>query len=332
MKWKGDLLMRFLKNIGFKNKKKYVKAHNYLENNEYDEALKLFNYLLDVNYNSFFVLFNLIKIHNDYNSLDLLLNKINVLLNDNNYDYYELLIHKGYIFYLKKEFDESINCFDEILLHEPNNLWANFYKAKVLYEVKGDCDYIKLCNMIKNNNEDYYLLLLAGEFFLELNVLDCALFCFDKSIMKHSKNPTAWRDKGMVLTLMEKYCEAIDSFNKSLKLKNDFIIWDWKGRTYYCMKDYENSLKCFDESLKINPYNLSALKNKMVLLFEINNLKESLNYCDKIFQICEDDIDVWNLKLEILQKLERYDELSLFYQKAKEKFDENPKLKKINKI
>lgn len=94
--------MRFLKNISFKNKKKYVKAHNYLKNNEYEEALKLFNYLLDVNYNTFFVLFNLIKIHKDYNSLDFLLNKINVLLDNDNYDYYEILIHKGYIFYLKK--------------------------------------------------------------------------------------------------------------------------------------------------------------------------------------------------------------------------------------
>jgi len=97
--------MRFLKDISFKNKKKYVKAHDYLENNEYEKALELFNYLLDINYNSFFVLFNLIKIHKEYDSLDILLSKINLLMNNNDYEYYELLIHKGYIFYLKKEFD-----------------------------------------------------------------------------------------------------------------------------------------------------------------------------------------------------------------------------------
>ena len=61
--------MNFLKNTGLKNKKTYIKAYNYLQNGKFEESLRLFNYLLDENYRSFSILFNLITIHNELNSL-----------------------------------------------------------------------------------------------------------------------------------------------------------------------------------------------------------------------------------------------------------------------
>ena len=59
--------MNFLKNTGLKNKKTYIKAYNYLQNGKFEESLRLFNYLLDENYRSFSILFNLITIHNELN-------------------------------------------------------------------------------------------------------------------------------------------------------------------------------------------------------------------------------------------------------------------------
>ena len=118
--------MNFLKNTGLKNKKTYIKAYNYLQNGKFEESLRLFNYLLDENYRSFSILFNLITIHNELNSLDTLLNKINLLLDNEDYNYYELLIQKGNIFYLKKEYDEAIKCFDEILIDDSVIYGQNF--------------------------------------------------------------------------------------------------------------------------------------------------------------------------------------------------------------
>ena len=73
------------------------------------------------------------------------------------------------------------------------------------------------------------------------------------------------------------------------------------------MNDYNNSLKSFNQSLKLNPNNLKTLKNKMILLSEMGDLEESLTYCNKILQIDEEDINVWNFKLDILQKLNKYE-------------------------
>lgn len=321
-----------MKFLNFKNKNKYIKAKTLLDDGDFKNSLKLFNVLLNKNYEVFSVLFNLITIHNKLNSLDILLNQIDELLTDDSYNRVELLIHKGYIFYLKKNYKNAIQCFDEVLNIDSNNLWAYFYKYKVNYELKENLDLCGLFNRIKTESVDYYLLFLVGEFFLELNMLDKSLFCLNESIKKYPEDSLVWRDKGMILNLLEKYPEAISAFNNSLKLKNDFIVWDLKGRTYYCMNDYNNSLKSFNQSLKLNPNNLKTLKNKMILLSEMGDLEESLTYCNKILQIDEEDINVWNFKLDILQKLNKYEELNLFHKKALKKFNKNPNLKKINDI
>ena len=66
------------------------------------------------------------------------------------------------------------------------------------------------------------------------------------------------------------------------------------------------------------------------MLSEMGDLEESLTYCNKILQIDEEDINVWNFKLDILQKLNKYEELNLFHKKALKKFNKNPNLKKYD--
>lgn len=104
-----------MKFLNFKNKNKYIKAKTLLDDGDFKNSLKLFNVLLNKNYEVFSVLFNLITIHNKLNSLDILLNQIDELLTDDSYNRVELLIHKGYIFYLKKNYKNAIQCFDEVL-------------------------------------------------------------------------------------------------------------------------------------------------------------------------------------------------------------------------
>lgn len=87
-----------MKYSSFKNKKTYIKGKNLLEEGDFKNSLRLFNELLNKNYEIFSVLFNLITIHMKMNSLDVLLDQIDELLKDDNYNRDDLLIHKGDIF------------------------------------------------------------------------------------------------------------------------------------------------------------------------------------------------------------------------------------------
>ena len=113
--------MSFLKDISLKNKKEYHKAQNFLEMGNYAEALYIFNTLLEKNYHVFYVLSNLIIIHKELNSLNVLLDKINDLMKDKQYNHEELLIQKGYVLYLLKDYDNAIECFDEVLNNDSDN-------------------------------------------------------------------------------------------------------------------------------------------------------------------------------------------------------------------
>ena len=86
--------------------------------------------MLKNNYQPFLVLWNMSIIYEKINKLDSLLKIIDNPLINNEVDYYDLLIHKGNIFYLKKDYKKSIIYLDEVLNFKNDNSWAYFLKCR----------------------------------------------------------------------------------------------------------------------------------------------------------------------------------------------------------
>ncbi len=57
-----------------------------------------------------------------------------------------------------------------------------------------------------------------GEDFLENGQYEDALRCFEQAIIMESKDPDLWNLKAVVLRSMGRHDEAIECFNKSLKI------------------------------------------------------------------------------------------------------------------
>lgn len=109
----------------------YNKAFNQLEKGNYKKSLEIYDYLLSKNYEIFHVLTYLIILYDHFNDLDTLLNRINELLLDSNYDYNILLFKKGNILYLQNKYDDAIECFNEVLENDPDNSGAKFYIKRI---------------------------------------------------------------------------------------------------------------------------------------------------------------------------------------------------------
>ena len=57
-----------------------------------------------------------------------------------------------------------------------------------------------------------------GENFLENGQYDDALRCFEQAIVLNANDPDLWNFKAVVLRSMGRHEEAIECFNKSLKI------------------------------------------------------------------------------------------------------------------
>ncbi len=57
-----------------------------------------------------------------------------------------------------------------------------------------------------------------GENFLENGQYDDALRCFEQAIVMNANDPDLWNFKAVVLRSMGRHEEAIECFNKSLKI------------------------------------------------------------------------------------------------------------------
>jgi tetratricopeptide (TPR) repeat protein len=65
----------------------------------------------------------------------------------------------------------------------------------------------------------------------------------------------AWLAKGLVLTQLEKDAEAIEQFNKAIKLDPESVdAWNQKGKALYRLERYGEAIECHDTVLKIKEY------------------------------------------------------------------------------
>ena len=88
----------------------------------------------------------LVILYDHFNDLDTLLNRVNELLLDSNYDYNILLFKKGNILYLQNKYDDAIECFNEVLENDPDNSGAKFY----IKRITGKRNKSKLKKIISN--------------------------------------------------------------------------------------------------------------------------------------------------------------------------------------
>ena len=72
--------------------------------------------------------------------------------------------------------------------------------------------------------------------------------------------------------------------------------WSRMGIELYQMKKYKKSLQCFDESLKVDPYNYDSLKYTAIILISQEKLREGVICLDKILEKYPNAYEIWYRK------------------------------------
>ena len=73
------------------------------------------------------------------------------------------------------------------------------------------------------------------------------------------ESDVAWNNKGVILTKLGKYNEAIDSFDKALEYNPGVSnIWLNRGIALVKLNEFEEAMDCFDRALQLDPNNTTA--------------------------------------------------------------------------
>jgi tetratricopeptide (TPR) repeat protein len=65
-----------------------------------------------------------------------------------------------------------------------------------------------------------------------------------------------WIDKGVAFSKLGKHSEAIECFDKALKLKPDYTdVWNIKGLTLHNLKKHSKAIECYNKAIELDSGN-----------------------------------------------------------------------------
>ena len=137
---------------------------------------------------------------------------------------------------------------------------------------------------------------------------------------QHSTRDTdAWITKGLGLLESGNYNEAIKAFDTSIKIdSHNFNAWFHKGFTLSKLNKHEEAIKAYDKAIEINPQDPNAWTNKADALVRLGNSKEAIKACYKALEIDPRNSLAWNNNGYALYKLGKLDDAIKAFDKALE--------------
>ncbi|PWB88015.1 tetratricopeptide repeat protein [Methanobrevibacter thaueri] len=295
-------------------KKDFKNAKILLNNCEYEKSLKIFCSLLKKEYHPFLVLWNLSIICEKINKLDWLLKIVDNLIINSKFNYCDLLIHKANILFLKKDYEGSLICSDEVLNYQNDNKWAYLYKCRSLHALDAMNDFSALINEI-NNSKDSFLIYNGAYFFYEIGMYDESISCLDKCLLLEP-NENVWRTKGDVLHDLAKFEDSLNAYEKSLSIEPSVIAWNNKGVVYNSLRKYEKAIICFDKCFDLNESYWEAIINKTKSYFELGDLDSAEYNCKLALKISQDNCRIWSTYATVLQESGKFEESLVAYDNA----------------
>jgi len=149
----------------------------------------------------------------------------------------------------------------------------------------------------------------------------------EKKFISLKSNTVSCQDY-YISNIVEDYPLGNEHISGMLKLKNiltetkrdDYLFY--LGNSFYFKEEYLHAKDCYDESLKINPKNVSAWITKGIALVQLEKYEEAITCCNNALEINPKNVSAWITKYIALDNLGKYEEVITCCDKA---LDINPK-------
>ena len=236
-------------------------------------------------------------------------------------DIYEISKIKNKITYIKeKDYISLLGYYSQKIILTNNNedniykLFYDFHKDNIYFNIdyleyltdKSDRTSVDIINDLINNMQNY------------INKKKNHYYLYSLGCMHYGKYKV-----NVILSDIE---ASIENYNKALKLKNNYYKYYYRLANAYILKnDYDNAIKYYEESIKLNEYDINIIKEFVSLLKrDINkNGNEVISYLKKIIEINKNDEEALEEISKLYEKIGDYDNALIYYNKLFEVINYN---------
>ncbi len=128
-----------------------------------------------------------------------------------------------------------------------------------------------------------------------------------------------WHNQGFLFDVQQNYEESIKCFDEAIEIDPlDADAWFGKGVVLAKQDKYDDAIKAYDETIKIEPEYVMAWNNKGLVLGNLGNYDEALKCFDEAIRINPELPDVWYNKGVILNGMSKSSEADAAFSKAEE--------------
>jgi tetratricopeptide (TPR) repeat protein len=145
-----------------------------------------------------------------------------------------------------------------------------------------------------------------------------ALGALDEALAMNADDAELWRYRGSCLGILERYGEAVESFDRVLAgspqspISRGVTLCNRAGMLVH-MRNFEEALECIDLSLEAFPDLYESWNQKGLILSELGRSEEALQCFDTALSIAPHNIISLHCRGAALEKLGRWDEALASY-------------------
>ncbi|MDJ1182389.1 tetratricopeptide repeat protein [Roseofilum casamattae] len=161
------------------------------------------------------------------------------------------------------------------------------------------------------------LLIEQGRLFASGGDYLIALSWYDKAIELQPHYSRAWKNRGINLSLLERYEEAIFSFDKAIKFRPGYSrAWRNRGMALDKLGRYEEAIYSYKHAIELQPYSSTTWGHYGNTLLEVGQYKQAIYSFDRAIELQPDDSIAWNNRGNALSDLGKYEEAIYSFDRA----------------
>jgi tetratricopeptide (TPR) repeat protein len=188
-------------------------------------------------------------------------------------------------------YEEVVACYDKVLELKPNNIGARINKGSALDNLGKHNEAIQYFDealQLSNDEEPLLLHYDKHDFDKDTGRLRPGIY----NIVPDPNKLSAWFNKGLALSGLGKYKEAIGCYDEAIKLDPYFVgAWSSKGLALYNLGNYEEAVACCDKALDIAPNDPYIWYNRAYFKFKKGDIENGFADLKNAIEINKDLIE-----------------------------------------